>query len=409
MYDEKTGTFEAISRMNLKFRLSVAIWAVLGAQAVTGPPLSLFSNGLCVYRIRGNRFYGGGSSPFLKRQGLQKHLSRPSPRTSIRERHGLSAAAFRQISQTVLCSTTSSPPHRSSQPTLVHSCGIQDLGMANTLTWTVFPSAIHKFQYYACRRNYLPSSIRSQPTGNEVEEGRGEQEPNWMGRLLRSILRFWVSLSALFRLLKEKAHLKLSSYGVIKKFHLLKTPLVIGLLVLWAFWKADPTFLRSRRDPKPVEVPMSYFIQMTDTSTSEGRKAKNRIQNLMVSHDGILGFDLDGKRSFTRQVKVSDHLTKHLADNGVQYGAAPQGSLGLKFLPNLLPAVIYLWYIKAIIKMRGAGGDTVGTAGRRAENSMIDKSLTFDDVMGIEGPKREVEEIVSMLRDPAPYVSAGAR
>ncbi len=41
--------------------------------------------------------------------------------------------------------------------------------------------------------------------------------------------------------------------------------------------------------------------------------------------------------------------------------------------------------MKAIIKMRGAGGDTVGTAGRRAASSMIDKSLTFDDVMGIEG------------------------
>ncbi len=407
--------------MKLKFRFPAVIWAVLGALAVTGPPLSLFSDGLCIYRIRRNRFYGGDSSSFLlKRQGLQNHLSRPSPRTSTRESHGLSAgaAAFRQISQTVLCSSsTYRPPHRSSQPTLAHSFGIQNLGMANTLTCTVFPSVIQFFQYYVCsRRNYYPSSFSSvrssRPTGHEVDEGRGEREPNWVGHLFRRILRFWVSLSALFRSLKEKAHLKLSSVvggDIMKKLHVLKTPLVIGLLVLWAFWKSDPTFLRSKRDPKPVEVSMSDFIKMTDTSTWAGRRTKGRIQNLVVSHDGILGFDLDGKRSFTRQVKVSDHLTKHLADNGVQYGAAPQGSIGLKFLPNLIPAVIYLWYMKAIIKMRGAGGDTVGTAGRRAANSMIDTSLSFDDVMGIEGPKREVEEIVSMLRNPAPYVSVGAR
>ncbi len=406
MYDEEAGTFKAISRMNLEFRFSAAIWAVLGALAVTGPPLSLFSNGLCVYTIPGNRFYGGGLNPVPKR-GLQQHLSRHSPGTSVRERHGLSAAAFREISQTILC-TASSSPHQSSQPTLVHSCGIQDLRTASTLTWMASSSAILNFQHNACRRNYyLPSSLRSQPTGNEVEEGRGEQEPSWMGRLLRSVLRFWVSLSALFRSLKEKSHLKLSSYGIMKKFHSMKTPLIVGLLVLWAFWKADPTFLR--REPKPVEVSMSEFMKITNKSTREGRRAKRRIQNLIVSQDGMLGFDLDGKRSFTRQVKVSDPLTKHLADNGVQYGAAPQVSHKLKFLPNLLPAVIYLWYIKAIIKMRGPGGDTVGTAGRRAASNMIDTSLTFDDVMGIEGPKREVEEIVSMLRDPAPYVSAGAR
>ncbi len=61
--------------------------------------------------------------------------------------------------------------------------------MTYTWTWMASLSAIRNFQHYACSRNYLPSSIRSQPTGKEVEEGRGGQEPNWMGRLLLSVLR----------------------------------------------------------------------------------------------------------------------------------------------------------------------------------------------------------------------------
>ncbi len=407
MYDEKTGIFKAISRMKLKFRFSTAIWAVLGALTVTGPHLGLFSNGLHVYKIPGNRFYGSGLNPVPKR-GLQVHLSQHSPGASVRERHGLlSAAAFSEMSQKTLCSTTSTSPHRPFQPTLVHSCGIQDLKTTSTLAWMASSSsAVDKFQHNACCRR-MSSSLRSQPTGNEAEEGRGKQEPSWVGRLLRSVVQFWVSLSALFQSLKGKVRSKLGSYGIASRFSAMKIPLTVGLLLLWAFWKADPTFLR--KESKPSEVPMSEFMKMTNRATREGRQSSKRIKDLVISQDGVLGFNLDGKHSFTRQVKVSDPLTKHLADNGVQFGAAPQGSHKLKLLPNLIPAAIYLWYMRAIIKMRGPGGDTVGTAGRRAASNMIDTSLTFSDVMGIEGPKREVEEIVSMLRDPAPYASAGAR
>ncbi len=75
VYDGKTGTFEAISRMNLEFRFSVGIWAVLGALVITGPPLSIFANGLYVYRISGKRFYGGASNPVLNRVRQRMGLS----------------------------------------------------------------------------------------------------------------------------------------------------------------------------------------------------------------------------------------------------------------------------------------------------------------------------------------------
>jgi ATP-dependent Zn protease len=37
------------------------------------------------------------------------------------------------------------------------------------------------------------------------------------------------------------------------------------------------------------------------------------------------------------------------------------------------------------------------------------RSLTFDDVAGIDDAKAEVRELVSILRNPAPYIAAGAR
>ncbi|CAN0020187.1 unnamed protein product [Choristocarpus tenellus] len=51
----------------------------------------------------------------------------------------------------------------------------------------------------------------------------------------------------------------------------------------------------------------------------------------------------------------------------------------------------------------------VGSAGKLAEFSELDRSLTFDDVAGVDEAKGQLQELVSMIRDPTPYINAGAR
>ena len=67
----------------------------------------------------------------------------------------------------------------------------------------------------------------------------------------------------------------------------------------------------------------------------------------------------------------------------------------------------YLGFVAFVMRQQLNGN--VGKVGRVARREQLDASLSFADVAGCDGARRDVQEIVTMLTDPGRFVAAGAR
>jgi cell division protease FtsH len=118
----------------------------------------------------------------------------------------------------------------------------------------------------------------------------------------------------------------------------------------------------------------------------------------------------------TVPVFVDPGLEALLIANGVEISAEPLEtgntwtSLLLSFLPALLIIGMYVWIFR---RMSGQGG--IGSAGvfglgkstARRFDTEKDKSVTFDDVAGIDEAENELVEVVDFLKDPQKYTRLG--
>ena len=105
---------------------------------------------------------------------------------------------------------------------------------------------------------------------------------------------------------------------------------------------------------------------------------------------------------------ILDALTR----SGVEFGAvASSGSK--RFVPFAL-ALMPLLYLGLSYKMlRGIVGTDTGAVGKdgvkKARKQHETQRITFNDVAGIDGARRELEEVVDFLRHPARYLAIGAK
>ncbi|KAJ1459334.1 P-loop containing nucleoside triphosphate hydrolase protein [Pelagophyceae sp. CCMP2097] len=167
-------------------------------------------------------------------------------------------------------------------------------------------------------------------------------------------------------------------------------PLFLGTLFL-------TTAVMRRAAARPVvpELPYSVFMNLV---------ASKRVSNVMVSPQR-LSFLFDGRAGFTRPVRAAPELVALLLESGVLFGAPATGGIA-SALPLLLP-ILWLLGINQVMKkqMNGATGSVAQRAKRQAEAD----ATTFEDVAGVDIAKQEVQEIVSMLKNPGKYAAAGAR
>jgi len=118
-------------------------------------------------------------------------------------------------------------------------------------------------------------------------------------------------------------------------------------------------------------------------------------------------------RAVTRPVKIEPSLALHLQKHKVAYWARPDSSAVSRTLLALLP----LFWITGLMlyqmrSMQGKGGGGVGKRVDRAAaraGDGVDRTLTFDSVQGCAAAKFEIQEIVTILRNPAVYIKAGVR
>ncbi|KAG5183635.1 cell division protein, partial [Tribonema minus] len=175
----------------------------------------------------------------------------------------------------------------------------------------------------------------------------------------------------------------------------------LGIVVLLLLAKALVWGPASKMVP-PAELPMSEFLRLTATKAKEPA-----LTSLKVTSRGKMLYEVAGRPHFTRQVPLADPLLEHLLRHGVKFGAAEAEPVGRGLiLAQLFPLA---WLAMMYSVLRRNLGETVGSAGRQVQGDTLDRSLTFDDVAGIDEAKAEVRELVAILRDPAPYVAAGAR
>lgn len=94
-----------------------------------------------------------------------------------------------------------------------------------------------------------------------------------------------------------------------------------------------------------------------------------------------------------------------LHKHGVEFSAAPT-SAAAGILPLLFPL---LWLGAIWNMMRRQMGGQQNVSKRASSRQLSADGLSFEDVAGIDAAKREVQEVVSMLKSPERYAAAGAR
>jgi cell division protease FtsH len=105
-----------------------------------------------------------------------------------------------------------------------------------------------------------------------------------------------------------------------------------------------------------------------------------------------------------------------LIANGVEISAEPiqvgntWSSLLLSFLPALLLIGMYVWAFRRMASQGGMGGGGVfglGKSTARRFDTEKDKTVTFEDVAGIDEAENELVEVVDFLKDPQKYTRLG--
>lgn len=175
-------------------------------------------------------------------------------------------------------------------------------------------------------------------------------------------------------------------------------PMLFLMFIVSRIWMAikSPALASA---PRPVEITYAAFMKALALKGSA-------IQDLSVSPK-VISFLYEGKPYFTRQVYANSDLMQALINSGIDFRAATTSAL-TSFLPLLFP-ILYLFGSWTIMKQAMGGGKTrsVGKKGSSFRASSGD--LSFEDVAGIDVAKDEVQEIVSMLKQPGVYAQAGAR
>ncbi|TFJ88700.1 hypothetical protein NSK_000269 [Nannochloropsis salina CCMP1776] len=158
---------------------------------------------------------------------------------------------------------------------------------------------------------------------------------------------------------------------------------------------------RAGRGVSPAEVPYSDFLKLVK------EHGPGVVSRLRIAPDRF-DFLMNGAPSFTRPVKAHPALLFFLDKYNIPFyaGSPSSKSLVVFLLLNLLP---FAWIFLSMGMGRRMYGDMAGSVGKNAEENNIDRSLTFDDVAGIDRAKREVRELVDMLKSPQKYGKLGAR
>ena len=159
-------------------------------------------------------------------------------------------------------------------------------------------------------------------------------------------------------------------------------------------------------NPEPSGIPYSEFRSLL----SQGELAEVVIEDQELH--GKLKHPRDG---MTRVVvrRVDPSLADELDRAGVRYSAQPD-ALWPNLLSWVMPTVLFVLIASLFMRRAAGGGGAAGgllTIGKSRAKIYAETNtrVTFADVAGVDEAKRQLEEVVAFLKDPAAHARLGAR
>ncbi len=153
-------------------------------------------------------------------------------------------------------------------------------------------------------------------------------------------------------------------------------------------------------------LPYSEFKRLV----ADGKVAEATIGPATIT--GRFREPVEGKPFFVTQ-RVDQDLAAELAQGGVTFTGAIQGTFLTSLLSWIVPALVFfgLWWflIRRFADRAGLGG--MMSVGRSKAKVYVERNTgtTFADVAGADEAKAELQEIVAFLKDPATHGRLGAR
>eukprot|EP00291_Cryptomonas_curvata_P011789 CAMPEP_0172187870 /NCGR_PEP_ID=MMETSP1050-20130122/21590_1 /TAXON_ID=233186 /ORGANISM="Cryptomonas curvata, Strain CCAP979/52" /LENGTH=350 /DNA_ID=CAMNT_0012862265 /DNA_START=22 /DNA_END=1070 /DNA_ORIENTATION=+ len=149
--------------------------------------------------------------------------------------------------------------------------------------------------------------------------------------------------------------------------------------------------------PRIAEVPYSTFL----TQVKSGGVADAQLSVTSVAYRSN-----DGLSYFARIPRAPPDLVNVLDANQVPFRQG-RPTVGQRVVPYL-GLVLYLGVV-GFFGWQMLGKGTTGSVGRKAQVAKLDRSLTFDDIAGVDEAKAQVVEVMDIMRNPARYRRLGAR
>jgi cell division protease FtsH len=188
---------------------------------------------------------------------------------------------------------------------------------------------------------------------------------------------------------------------------------LIALAVGFGMWLFRPA---SPAQTAPQITYTAFRGLVTDDAVTEVTLRGNRVIGTLSREQDLKGQST--KTFASRLPSQNDDTVQLLREHGVDVDVQPpeEGGFGENLLMGLLPWILILgfwWWMsrRAQQTLGGAGGGPLGRIMKgRAKRFDAERavSVRFDDVAGLQGPKRDLEEIVSFLKDPGRFASVGA-
>ncbi len=149
--------------------------------------------------------------------------------------------------------------------------------------------------------------------------------------------------------------------------------------------------------------------------------ADEKVRNIEINGRVIEGKLKNGKEFISYSWSIEDirilqekYLFEQMEKGKVEVSSdkPKQTSLLLSLLPTILTVGLFIFIWVFFLNRQGGGGGKVMSFGKSRARLYKDEDLrkvTFNDVAGLEEEKKELQEIVDFLKNPAKYKGLGAR
>src|SRR3990172_2073441 len=154
-----------------------------------------------------------------------------------------------------------------------------------------------------------------------------------------------------------------------------------------------------------------------ETSQALNDIKENKIETIQVQDDKLILTYKDDSTKFTTKEsgeRFSELLEREgIEPSSVKYNVVDQSLIRAagEILGILLPIILMAAFFFFIFRAQNRGAQDIFSFGRSKAKLFAKgkQDVTFNDVAGVEDAKKELEEIVDFLKNPAKYRKIGAR